>query len=161
MVRLIRNNCIYYDIYDIPLTWLSNKDPSEIYGNLTDYYSFLFSKYTYPLSSYIEYSGGGPDSYYSSSISISDNYIVVAANGYQGFQGALYIYKALTLTRWTQLATLASPIQDIMNFGFSIDLDGRTLVVGAPNYGELADVIFTVCIICARTSLSVSLDYFN
>ena len=67
--------------------------------------------------------------------SISGNTLVVGANGQAGSTGAAYVFKrnAGGGDAWGQVSKLtASDGAAGDNFGWSVSIDGNTLVVGAP-----------------------------
>jgi hypothetical protein len=68
---------------------------------------------------------------YGDSVAISGDYAVVGAPSHDG-EGAAYVYKRDGET-WTLQATLNGPASGADDqFGFSVDISGDTIVVGAP-----------------------------
>lgn len=69
-----------------------------------------------------------------SNVAISENYLVVAANGYNNdtsrFEGLAIVFERGPSGAWVEAARLAPPISTDSSFGFTVSLDGNRIAVG-------------------------------
>jgi len=71
--------------------------------------------------------------FFGSAVALSGDHLVVGAPGGEADTGAAYVFFNDPVEGWTQQATLTADIPATGDaFGFSVDIDGAFLVVGAP-----------------------------
>lgn len=108
--------------------------------NLTE----MFPDITFPANRYKRFEGLDDTSLYASSVSISDKWVVVGADGFNIFRGVVHVYKPITRCSWTLQALIESPGGSNANFGLSVDLASELIIVGANAYSKcLRSVVIT------------------
>ena len=98
-------------------------------------------------------SGGGAFDYFGHSVAVDDETIVIGAQGNSGSPGAAYVFTKPTGGVWADwddpnkvdkaeltAKLTASDADNNDQFGYSVAVDGDTVVVGAPNNNEAAYV---------------------
>ena len=86
--------------------------------------------------------GGNPGDQFGYSVALSGNYLVVGAPYRQNGSGMIYIFHYNGET-WSQQAALVpegTGAED--NVGYSVDIDGSYIVVGAPHYDFLSGTVY-------------------
>lgn len=98
----------------------------------------------YPLSSYIKYVGADFTALFATSISITNEYAVVSANGFNIFDGHVRIFRPVSIKEWTEISSIQSPAGPEANFGISVSLDesNERLIVGANGYNVYTGIAY-------------------
>jgi hypothetical protein len=74
----------------------------------------------------------GSSFYFGFSVSISNDYAIIGAYGWQNYQGSAYIFKRTGAT-WSQIQKLvANDGQGLDKFGYSVSIFGNFCIVGTP-----------------------------
>lgn len=99
-----------------------------------------FNEEIFPTEAYLAFKGLDETAMFATSISISGNRAAVGSNGYEVFNGAVYIYlhdsSDGTGEVWKLEATIRSPDSHNSNFGLSVALDGNNLLISANVHGK-------------------------
>ena len=106
-------------------------------------YTYAPSGGTYALQNTLTPADGGND-YFGWSLAASGSSLVVGSPYHDGGDGAVYVYLKSGSSNWALQSELQDPGANPSDqFGFSVGMDGTTLVSGAPDNGAGTAYVFT------------------
>lgn len=121
---ILRNSLTRYDQEALTLDFINSGVGT--YSNV----NLEFDEEIYPVEDYAIFHGLDDTSMFATSVSIDGQYAAVGANGYDAFNGAVYVYTVSGVS-WTLSSTIRSPDSFNSNFGLCVDIDGSNLMISA------------------------------
>jgi hypothetical protein len=105
-----------------------------------------FDEETYPIEDYAIFQGLDDTSMFATSVSISERFAIVGANGYDFFNGAVYVYTVSGVGDWTLQSTIRSPDSFNSNFGLCVVQDGDNIMISANAQSKSLLMIFFIIV---------------